>query len=243
MLGPRDDSSDGTSAQQVEPCHAVSAARARERRERRVQGVDPVRIDRDQRAAHGTQPDPRRDDHAGQAHPADRRLEYAIGRPGEQLNELGRGGQQRDRLDVAAERPRHAVVLAMDVACDRAADGDVLRPRHDRNHPPRGHEHVQQVADRRTRVCGDDPMFGVELEPPQLCGIEHESARQLGGVAVTASLPAGDRTAGGELDRGAQRRHAVWTHERHLRAGAPAPTPHDRAARPDRDRPLGLPHR
>ena len=65
------------------------------------------------------------------------------------------------------------MVLAVDIARDCAADGDVLGPRHDRNHPPRGHDHVQQFADRRTSVRGDDPMFGVELEPPQPCGIEH----------------------------------------------------------------------
>ena len=49
---------------------------------------------------------------------------------------------------MAAKGPRRPMVLAVDIAGDRAADGDVLSAGDDRHHPTAGHERMQQLADR-----------------------------------------------------------------------------------------------
>ncbi len=76
--------------------------------------------------------------------------------------------------------------------------------------------------------CGDDPMFGVELEPPQPCGIEHEPARQLSGVAVTASFTAGDRTADAPPASSTAVRNAATPSGRTSDTFAPGPPPQPR---------------
>ena len=113
---------------------------------------------------------------------------------GPELQHLPGRGQQPERQHMAAERARGAVVLAVDVAGDRAADGHVLGTRHDRHDPARAGS-AARAARRVSRppAPGHVPRSAsssIALEPG---GVEHEAAAQLGRVAVAAPHPAGDR--------------------------------------------------
>ena len=78
---------------------------------------------------------------------------------------------------MAAERPRGPVVLAVDVAGDRAADGDVLGAGNDRHHPASRDERASSSPIVAPACAVTVPLALVELEAPQLCGLEHQAAR------------------------------------------------------------------
>ncbi len=174
-------------AQQVEPGDAVRPPGRLERRERIIHRADPVCVDRQRRPPNWHEPDPGVDDDAGQAHAPERRLERTVDRTRLELDEFAIGPEQRDRLDVRSERPRRAVVLAVDVARDGPADGHMLCAWHDRDHPAGGSDHAQELADCDAGLRGDRPAVVVELDSLQRGGLDHETTGDLRGVTVAAS--------------------------------------------------------
>ena len=170
----------GDADSRVEPRDPVLPAARRECGERIVQRADPVGVDRQHRARVRPSLTRASIDDAGQAHPPERRLELPVAHPGLKLDELAIGAEQRDRLDVRPERPRGAVILAVDVARDRPADGDVLCTGHHRDHPAGGHNLAQKLADRDAGLRGDDPTLARRARsasagcvsitrPPEIC--------------------------------------------------------------------------
>ncbi len=155
VLGAGDDAAARPGAEQVEPGDAMGAARAREDRQRRVEVADAVGVDDEQRALHAAQHQARPDDHAGQAHPAERRLERGVA--GLDLEQLAAAGDEPECLHVAAERAGAAVVLAVDVAGDRPAERHVLGAGNDRHDEAVGGEQGEQLADRHPGLGGDVP--------------------------------------------------------------------------------------
>jgi hypothetical protein len=191
-----------------------------------VEIADAVGVDRHERAAHRGQLDLCPQNDSGQAHAAERGLEQGIPRLQRVL--FARGREQPDRQDVASERPRRAVVLAVDVAGDRAADRHVLGPGDDRDHPPGRHQPGQQLADRHAGRRGENPGLGLELKVPQRNRLEYEAIGQLGGVAVAPAHAARQRSVPAapgfqQTERGRERVGAI---------GAQAPDGGTRAAAP-----------
>ena len=92
--------------------------------ERRHPLVDVERI-------HAHQADRGRQDHAGQPHAADRRLEQPRIARRRAVMEAAVGAQQLERLDMAAERAAAVMVLAVHVIGDGAAKRHELGARHD----------------------------------------------------------------------------------------------------------------
>src|SRR5690242_14814858 len=96
---------------------------------------------------------------------------------------------------MGAERPVDAVALAMDVARDRTADGDVLGARKDRQRPSAGYELPKEPAERHARLGDHLSALSVETEAGKGCEVEHASAVELGRVAVAAAFPSRERPA------------------------------------------------
>ena len=91
-----------------------------------------------------------------------REAEAARGRPelvgsvvGCQAEVLAGRGAQLHGQDVVAEAAVAVVVLAVDVAGDRSADGDVARAGRDRHEPSEGHDQSHQRVEVEAGVDGD----------------------------------------------------------------------------------------
>ena len=158
-----------------------------------------------------------------------------------------RGGQQPERVDVAAERPGGAVVLAVDIAGDRAADGDVLGAGDDGHHPARRRRARPAARRASTPACGrDGPASRVELEPVEPRGVEHDAAVAAGprrrscapSRARSRRAPAAGRAASSERGSIARRGRSGAS-----RAGAAAPPPQPRRPRTARRRGRRRPER
>ena len=179
----------------VDPGHRVGgggvglAHRGHQRRE----VVVPVGVDADPSGLDRDRPERRRGEDPGQPHAADGRpeqLRVVVG-----ADDLRRavGGDQVGRDDVGAEGAGPMVALAVHVAGDRAADGDVPGPRGDREEPARGqqqpHQVVQGGAGRRDHVVAVASYRTGQRE-------QHDSPGVLGGVAVGPAEPPRDQAAG-----------------------------------------------
>ncbi len=83
------------------------------------------------------------EDHAGEAHPANRRPEQFGIRfgPDDHLRPVGQ--EQGEGLDMVAEGTLDMVVLTVDIAGDRPTDGHEAGSGGDRNEPAPGDEHLQ----------------------------------------------------------------------------------------------------
>ena len=76
-------------------------------------------------------------------------------RVGPDVDDRAVGEQQRQPVHVAAERAVDVVVLAVDVAGDRPADGDEPGAGGDGHEEAAGHDHPQQVVDADPGADGD----------------------------------------------------------------------------------------
>ncbi len=224
MIRAGDDPSCEPFAEQVQPGDPVAAARAVEDRERLVERLEAIGVDRDQSAVDPLQRNPSPDDHAGQPHAADRRVEELAVLLGGQHEHVAGGGQQADFEHLRSKRPRGAVVLAMHVCGDRPADRHVLGPGHDRERPAGRRQGAQQLAERRAGLGRQHSLLAVELERSQSRHVEHRPEPKLGGIAIAAPHPARDQAlAGGLGDHVSQLAGAPRCDERHRRAGPAAP--------------------
>ncbi len=187
VLGPGDDPRPARGPSRSSHATRCGPPDARQVGERLVEIGGPVGIDADQRAADPPERETSPDDYAGEPHPADRGLEQPIRGSWLQLERFAVGCEQADRLHVAAERSRRAVVLAVDVAGDGAADAHVLGSRHDRHDPAVRHHLVEQLTERDARLRGHDAMLGVKLGVLELAELDHEPPRELSGIPVTAA--------------------------------------------------------
>ena len=141
------------------------------------------------------------------------------GRARASIDELARGREQRDELDVLADRAHGEVVLAVDVHGDAAAEGRVHRPGHDRR-PPAVRERVlpevagssrpARASRRRSRGRSEDAVHARD--------VEHDAARVEGRVAVAAAGAA-------EADRAALLARAREGRAHVVDAGEPGRTP------------------
>jgi hypothetical protein len=85
------------------------------------------------------------------------------------------------------------VVLAMNVARDRAGERHVAGTRHDRQGEPVGSERSHQLGDRHAGLRGYQPALAVDRDDlVQACHVEHVTAAVLGGVAIAAPGAPGD---------------------------------------------------
>ena len=128
---------------------------AAQHRQRLLEAVGAVGVGATHGDAERLDAERRLDHHARQAHSAERRVEQlgvAVGREREQL--AGRRAQ-RQRGDVPGEASVAVVVLAVDVARDRAAERDVARTGDDRERQPVGRQRGEQLRDRRAGLRRD----------------------------------------------------------------------------------------
>ncbi len=122
--------------------------------------------------------------------------------PGEHSTTLPSASSSARRVDVRPERPVDVVVLAVDVAGDRPADGDEAGPRRDGHEEARGHEDAQQLVEADAAPA---PYRG-------RCRVEHDG---LVGVVCSRSTSrrrsapgrrTNDRAHGRMMPRAGQRR-------------------------------------
>ena len=148
----------GAARHEVDPRHRVpvvvvaGSIRSSRRRDWSIRSVidqAPTRLDREH-------PERRVDDDAGEAHPADRRPpQLRIGVVGDRRARRPSASSSVIARDMAPEGAVGVVVLAVDVAGDRAADGDEPGPRRDRDEPAARHEMPQQLVEADTATDGD----------------------------------------------------------------------------------------
>ncbi len=169
---------------------------------RRPLGVDgaATRLDR-QQADRGIE------DHAGEAHPTDRRPEQLSALVRSRLDDRAVGEEQCQAGHVGPERSVDVVVLAVDVAGDGPADGDEAGPRGHRHEEAPRDEDLEQLVEADARRDGGRPrdrvqhgVVGVVLEA------QHGAPTVLRRVAVGAPHPPDDAATSRQvLDRGPQR--------------------------------------
>ena len=164
--------------------HARRGRGARGRRHRHQRRLDRERAERRAR------------DHAGEPHAADGAPRTARGRGRARPSWVSPSAVTRSRRDdVAAEAAGDVVALAVHVAGDRAADGDVAGARRDREEEPRGSSSAirscRLVAGRRAPSTG---RRRVDLAGPG-SGSQHRSPGVLRRVAVGPAEPARDQAA------------------------------------------------
>ena len=143
-----------------------------------------------------------------------------------QVADLPVGRQQIHRHHVVAEAARAVVVLAVDVAGDRAADGDLPGAGEHRNPQSERQRRLHQLVEADARVHFGQAGVGVDrVDLVQRRHVDHQPAAVLGVVAVGTAQPAGDHAAAaavGDLtDRlGDQLGVRGRQHLRHRRRGA-----------------------
>ena len=157
-------------------------------------------------------------DDSGQAVAADRRPEQlTLGSVGSQPADLAVGGQQIHRPHVVAEAARAVVVLAVDVARDRAADGDLAGAGQHRHPQPERQRRLHQRVEADAGVEVDQAGVAVDgVDPVQRGHVDDQAAAVLRVVAVGAAQSAGDHAALAGL------RHGLGDHLGIRRRQAPA---------------------
>jgi hypothetical protein len=154
----------------------------------------PPAVDHHARRRDRPHPQRRLDDDACEAEPAGGGPERVVVR--RELEPAPVGQVEHHRLDVVAEAAVVVVVLAVDVAGDGAAHGDVARARGDRHEEAERHEGPHQRVEADPGGDGDlgaghvDQPDGVEPR-----AVDDGAARRLGGVPVAAAEAAGDDVA------------------------------------------------
>ena len=125
-----------------------------------------------------------------------------LGAVGGQVADLAVGGQQVHRADVVAEAARAVVVLAVDVAGDRAADGDLAGAGQHRHPQPERQRGPHQLVEVHAGVDVDEPGVGVHrVDLVQRGHVDDQAAAVLRVVAVGAAQPAGDHAARAAVGR------------------------------------------
>ena len=192
----------GTLGEQVHPCHRVPevAVPVVHQRHEGVEVGRPRRVDRAAAGLDAQQSDRRLEDDAGQTHPAHGRPEQVRPYVRRELGCRPVGEQQRQPPHVVAERAVDVMVLAVDVAGDRPADGHVSGSGGNRHEVPTRHEDGEQVVEadpggdrgRRDDVVDDDVLHPVGEA-------DHHSAAVLRRVAVGPPETPGDAAARREV--------------------------------------------
>ncbi|GGT30858.1 hypothetical protein GCM10010254_59300 [Streptomyces chromofuscus] len=152
-------------------------------------GVDqhPGRLDR-------LEPQRRRQDDAGEAHAARRRVEQR--RVLADGLDAAVGGEEFQGRYVAAEGARDVVVLSVDVRTDRAADRDVPRTGRHGHEPAEGQQYLHQPVQGDARVAQDGPAGDVDrVDPVQARHVQHRPAGVLRRVPVRPSQAPRDAAA------------------------------------------------
>jgi hypothetical protein len=106
----------------------------------------------------------RAQDLAGEAQPAARQLERAVGLIAPQPNRSMPGMEELQAPDHAAERPVPKLVLAVDVGGDAAAHGDSRVTRLDGQEPAEGRRQLEDPPERRARLAVQQARLRVEGE-------------------------------------------------------------------------------
>ena len=155
----------------------------------------PRRLERQERQARG-------EDDAGQPHAADRGVEGLGVLRGGAAERLARGEEERQLVDVAADRPVDVVVLAVDVGRERAADGDEAGARDDREEEAARKQEREEPRERRAPLAGEGPPLRVEREDPlEPLGQDDGAGAVQRRVAVAPPEPAqGERRLRGGAD-------------------------------------------
>lgn len=206
VVAPRQDRAarPGAPGQQVDPRHrvAVAVVRRRQSRHQVVQVRRPFRVHRHQGRLYGVELELGREDHPGQAHSARRRPEEFVG--GLQRADLAVRRQQVERADMARERARAVMVLAVDVRADRAADRDVPRPGRHRHEPAQRQQDFHQAVQADARLADHHARLGVDRADVVEAGhVQDGAARVLRRVAVRpAQAPCDGPARPAREDRG-----------------------------------------
>ncbi len=121
-----------------------------------------------------------------------------VGRRGVRWRTCAVGGQQVHRADVVAEAAGAVVVLAVDVAGDRAADGDLPGAGQHRHPQPERQRGAHQLVEVHAGVDVDERGRPRSIEWIWFSGghVDDEAAAVLGVVAVGAAQSAGDARRG-----------------------------------------------
>jgi len=149
-------------------------------------------------AGHG---DPRLEDHARQAVAADGGPEEGarrvVGRPARlQGEDPAVRDEQLHPGDVIAERPGRVVVLAVDVVPDRAADGDLARPRKHRYPQSERQSGPHELVQAHAGIDHGKGLLCVELvDAVEAAHVQHHAAGVLSAVAVRTAEAAGHHAA------------------------------------------------
>jgi hypothetical protein len=142
-------------------------------------------------------------DHAREAHSADRRPEQFRVAIGADVDHSRVGQHQTNPCHMVPERAVTVVVLAVDVARYRAADGHEPRAGRYRHEPPAGHDDVEQVVEAEARRRGH--RAGPVVDAHRVVGwlqTKHVAAAVLRGISVGAAQPTRDAASVGQvLDR------------------------------------------
>ena len=112
---------------------------------------------------------------------------------GREVADLAVGRQQVHAAHVVAEAARAVMVLAVDVACDRAADGDLPGSRQHRDPQPERQRRLHQLVEVHPGVDVGQPGVGADrVDGVQRGHVDHQAAAVLRVVAVGAAQPARD---------------------------------------------------
>ena len=183
----------------VDPGHRVAVAVVAlvHPREQVVEVAGALEVDQHLAAGDGQQPQRRVEHDAGQPHPAGGRLERVRLVRARDRQQLARRRQQREREHVGAEAAVAVVVLAVDVAGDRAPDRHVAGPRRDRGEEAERQRRLREPRDRQAGADPEDAARQVDVvDAAEAVRRQHVAAGVLCRVAVAATEPAGDRSAG-----------------------------------------------
>jgi hypothetical protein len=97
---------------------------------------------------------------------------------------------------VAAERAVDVMVLAVDVARNRATDRDETCAGSDGDEVTAGHDHTQQIIHRHAGTYGDRFTGLVEHDVLGRTGqSQYDAAAVLGGITIRTTEPARERAA------------------------------------------------
>ncbi len=136
------------------------------------------------------------------------------------------GHEQVHRADVIAEAARAVMVLAVDVAGNRAADGDLAGARQHRNPQPERQRRLHQLVQADAGVDIDQPGVGADrVDAVQLGHVDHQAAAILRVVAVGTAQPACDNASTSRVSHSGDRLGdhlgiGGREHLRHRRRGA-----------------------
>ena len=194
-VGPLEQSARRAGSQAIDPRNRVLVIRARFVLEREVlveaPEPDSLHLQTRARDAHELDLHPR--DQAREAHPADRRTEEFGVLLGRTLPPAAVRAPEFEAADVAAERSRAVVVLAVDVVRDRTAERDELGARADRQEPTARNDHREQLLEAEPRLGAQDPSLRIEVDQSrELAGVDQHPAVVQAAIAVAAAEPVGE---------------------------------------------------